>query len=164
MSRPWSCSLPTPPTATAYRIYANYLHLLVCHVYISLSFSSIIACIDQLVTIQSQSRRDSVEREDEDGGGGPEKKRSGGVRGGCVRLSSFYLLTVFYSRRPGNRKIKPEWKLSGPQYTNVWCYSSPHKYLALLRSCRRARQTHITRINSPPVSKAGWHRRQHGHF
>jgi hypothetical protein len=73
-----------------------------------------------LVTIQSQSRGDSVEREDEDGGGEKEKKRSRGVRGGCVRLSSFYLLTVFYSRRPGNRKIKPELRLSGPQSTIVW--------------------------------------------
>ena len=126
--------------------------------------SYITACFDQSVTIQSQSRTDSVEREDEDWrGGGQEKKRSGGVRGGCVRLSSFYLLTVFYSRRPGNRKIKPELKLSGPQSTNVCCYSSPHKYLALLRSCRRARRTQIARINSPPVSKAGWHRRQHDH-
>ena len=45
-----------------------------------------------------------------------------------------------------------ELKHSGPQSTNVWCYSKPHQYLALLRSCRRARQTQITIINSPPVS------------
>ena len=131
------------------------------HLLLSL-LSYITAYIDQLVTIQSQNHRDSVEREDEVGGTGEETEW--GVRGGCVRLSSFYLLTVFYSRRPGNRKIKPELKLSGPQSTNAWCYSSLHKYLALLRSCRRARQTQITRINSPPVAKAGWHRRQHGHF
>ena len=41
------------------------------HLLLSL-LSYITACIDQLVTIQSQSHRDSVEREDEVGGTGEE--------------------------------------------------------------------------------------------
>jgi hypothetical protein len=52
------------------------------HLFLSL-LSYITACIDQSVTIQSQSRRDSVEREDEDGGGTGEEKEWGSKRRVC---------------------------------------------------------------------------------
>jgi hypothetical protein len=49
------------------------------HLFLSL-LSYITACIDQSVTIQSQSRRDSVEREDENGGRGTGEETEWGSK------------------------------------------------------------------------------------
>jgi hypothetical protein len=96
-----------------------------------------------LVTSQSQSCRDSVEREDDD-----ERQEKKTEWRGKRRVSEakLFLSTdrLLFQKTWKSQDKTRELKLSAPQSTDELYPSIPPQYSALLRSCRRAGQTQIS--------------------